>query len=155
MNSTVKTLIFWVVIVVSAVLLWHTVRNGHSQSQSHEISYSEFLSEVADGNVARVKIEGNTAYGDYKGGGGFSVVVPSNQGSTIEALQQHSVEIWFRDTSGGGWPNWMLNLAPLVLLGALWFFMIRQMQRAQRRSWPPQSPSGSDLSQPPPPMGPR
>ena len=24
--------------------------------------------------------------------------------------------------------SWLLNLAPLVLLGALWFFMIRQMQ---------------------------
>jgi cell division protease FtsH len=33
-----------------------------------------------------------------------------------------------RDASGGSWPAWLINLAPLVLLGALWFFMIRQMQ---------------------------
>ncbi len=33
-----------------------------------------------------------------------------------------------RDASSGSWPSWLLNLAPLILLAALWFFMIRQMQ---------------------------
>jgi cell division protease FtsH len=33
-----------------------------------------------------------------------------------------------RDVSGGGWPSWLFNLAPIILLAALWFFMIRQMQ---------------------------
>jgi len=34
----------------------------------------------------------------------------------------------FRDINSGSWPSWLLNLAPLILLAALWFFMIRQMQ---------------------------
>jgi cell division protease FtsH len=33
-----------------------------------------------------------------------------------------------KDAQAGGWPSWLLNLAPFVLLGALWFIMIRQMQ---------------------------
>jgi cell division protease FtsH len=33
-----------------------------------------------------------------------------------------------KDASGGGWPSWLFNLAPIILLAALWFFMIRQMQ---------------------------
>jgi ATP-dependent Zn protease len=50
----------------------------------------------------------------------------------LDALQQHGVEVWFRETNAQGWTTWIANLAPLILLGALWFFMIRQMQR--RRS---------------------
>src|SRR2546430_647116 len=34
----------------------------------------------------------------------------------------------FKDISNGTLLSWILNLLPLVLLGALWFFMIRQMQ---------------------------
>ena len=50
----------------------------------------------------------------------------------LEALQQHGVDIWFKEGTEQGWPNWLLNLAPLYLLGALWFLMILPMQR--RRS---------------------
>jgi len=149
-NQTVKAVIFWGVIVVSAYLLWQVVRTGSSASQSHEISYSQFLSEVSDGKVARVKIEGCTAVGYYKNGGTFTVVVPSNQAPLMEALQQHGVEIWFRDVSQQNWPNWLLNLAPLILLGALWFFMIRQM-RMRRGSWPPPGPSGAGPAEGPGP----
>src|SRR5213075_550878 len=35
--------------------------------------------------------------------------------------------ISIRDVSSGSW-TWIVNLAPLALLAALWFFMIRQMQ---------------------------
>jgi cell division protease FtsH len=65
-------------------------------------------------------------------GGSFRVIAPANQTAMLDAIQQHGVAIWFKDTNEQNWPNWILNLAPLVLLGALWFFMIRQMQR--RRS---------------------
>ena len=46
----------------------------------------------------------------------------------LDTLQQHGLDIWFRESPDQGWPNWLLNLAPLLLLAALWFFMIRQMQ---------------------------
>jgi cell division protease FtsH len=78
--------------------------------------------------VSSVTIAGNEVRGLDDKGANFHVVVPSNQTVLMDALQQHGVEIWFRDTSQGSWPSWLLNLAPLILLGALWFFMIRQMQ---------------------------
>src|SRR5580700_101760 len=86
MNSVVRTVLFWAVIVVSAFLLWQVVRSGSSAQPVPEISHSDFLSRIASGQVGRVIIMGQ------------------------------------------GWPNWILNLAPLILLAALWFFMIRQMQ---------------------------
>src|SRR5438876_3414284 len=46
----------------------------------------------------------------------------------ITTLRDKSVNITIKDISNGSWPTWLLNLAPLILLAALWFFMIRQMQ---------------------------
>src|SRR5580700_11631723 len=92
MNSVVRTVLFWAVIVVSAFLLWQVVRSGSSAQPVPEISHSDFLSRIASGQVGRVII------------------------------------------SGQGWPNWILNLVPLILLAALWFFMIRQMQKRNSAS---------------------
>jgi cell division protease FtsH len=132
MNGVKKTVFFWVVIVVSAFLLWQMVRSGGRAQAVPEISYSDFLARVASGQVSKVTIAGSVIRGSGTNGGSFRVVVPPNPPAVLEALQQHGVEIWFREIPEQAWPNWTLNLAPLILLAALWFFMIRQMQ--SRRS---------------------
>jgi hypothetical protein len=61
----------------------------------------------------------------------------------LELLQQKGAEIWFRDTSQGTWGTWIMNLAPLALLAALWFFMIRQMQTKNRYLASTRNPPGA------------
>ena len=129
MNSVIKAALFWTVIAASAFLLWQTVKTGNTAQAVPEISYSDFSAKVASGQVSKVTIAGSVVRGYDAKGGSFRVIVPSNQPAMLEALQQHGVEIWFRETTEQGWPSWILNLAPLVLLGALWFFLIRQMQK--------------------------
>jgi cell division protease FtsH len=46
----------------------------------------------------------------------------------VKELRDKNVNMTVKDAQAGGWPSWLLNLAPFVLLGALWFIMIRQMQ---------------------------
>lgn len=125
-------MIFWLVIAVSAFLLWQTVKSGDSAQAVPAISYSDFLARIASGHVSSVTIAGSVVRGSDAKGGSFRVIVPANQTAMLDALQQHGVDIWFKETPEAGWPNWILNLAPLILLGALWFFMIRQIQK--RRS---------------------
>jgi|ERR1019366_657708 cell division protease FtsH len=127
MNAA-RTALFWLVIVVSAFLLWQVVKSGGTAQAVPEISYTEFLARVANGQVSKVTIAGSMVRGSDAKGGSFRVIAPSNQAAMLDALQQHGVEIWFREAPEQSWPSWILNLAPLILLGALWFFMIRQMQ---------------------------
>jgi cell division protease FtsH len=133
---TIKTIMFWAVIVISATLLWQVVRSGSKGSPVPDISYSRFLIEIANGEVSKVTIAGNMVQGFDNKGGSFRVFVPANQSEMIAALQQHGVEIWFKETPDQSWPNWILNLAPLILLGALWFFMIRQMRTRRAAAQP-------------------
>jgi len=133
MNSGIKAVVFWLVIMVSAFLLWQVVRGSPNQQTTPEISYSEFLSQVEAGNVAKVTISKNQVYGRYRDNSSFRVIAPTNQEGLLLTLRQKNAEVWFRDTAGADWPTTLLNLAPLFLLAALWFFMIRQMRSRQVR----------------------
>ena len=64
-----------------------------------------------------------------KDGSGFSTTAPVNYPDMIKALRDKGVNINIRDVTNGSWPLQLLGTwAPLILLAALWFFMIRQMQ---------------------------
>ena len=128
MNSTVKTVVFWLVIVLSAFLLWQVVKSSNSGQKDTEINFSQFMSDVDKGGVQEVTITGMEVRGKYSNGKQFHTTVPANYPAMIDKLNSKNVNVTFRDSNGGGWPSWLFNLAPIILLAALWFFMIRQMQ---------------------------
>jgi len=128
-NSTVKTVVFWLVIVLSAFLLWQVVKTGSSGQKEKEVNFSQFMSDVDQGNVKEVTISGMEVRGKYRNdNSGFHTTAPANYPDMIKTLKDKGVTMTFHDINSGGWPTWLLNLAPLILLAALWFFMIRQMQ---------------------------
>jgi cell division protease FtsH len=128
-NSTVKTVVFWLVIVVSAFLLWTVVKQGSAGQKDKEVTFSEFMTDVDGSNVSDVTIIGMEVRGKLKSDNSlFHTTVPANYPDMIKTLREKGVAITVKDISNGSWPSWLLNLAPLVLLAALWFFMIRQMQ---------------------------
>ena len=135
MDKTVKTLVFWIVVFVSAFLLWQTVKAGGNQQAVPEISYSEFLLRVASAKVAKVTIAGHQVTGTDRDGSLFRVITPANQEPMLEGLQRQGVEIWFKDVGEASLPLQLLGTwAPLILLAALWFFMIRQMKLKQAQT---------------------
>ncbi len=130
MNSTVKTVVFWLVIVLSGVLLWQVVKAGGAGTKEQEINFSQFMASVNQGNVQEVTILGNEVRGKFKSdkNATFHTIVPANYPDMFKTLTDKGVSITVKDPSSGNWPTWLFNLAPLILLAALWFFMIRQMQ---------------------------
>ncbi len=147
MNRTIKTVVFWVVIGVSALLLFQVVHSTPTKEQVPEISYSQFMSEAEAGNIASVNIAGNRIQGQYREGkGSFRLTGPSNPGVFLDTLRDKGAEIWFKDPPGDALPLQLLGTwAPLILLGGLWFFMIRQMRRRgaiSRGGEPPGASSG-------------
>jgi ATP-dependent Zn protease len=123
---TFRTSAFWLLIVAVAFLLWQVVKAGTPAQPDPEISYSEFLTRVANGQVTKVIITGSAVRGFESKNNGFRVIAPSNQLAMLDALQQHGVEVWFRDISGGTWPSWILNCLPLVLMIILCIVVIRR-----------------------------
>jgi cell division protease FtsH len=130
-NSTVKTVLFWVLIIVSAVLLWQVVKSARDGQKDTELNVSQFMSDVDQGNIRELTVNGMEVRGKRKDGSAFHTTAPSNYFTPemLKSLQSKGVNITFRDINSGSLPLQLLGTwAPLILLGALWFFMIRQMQ---------------------------
>ncbi len=130
MNSTVKTVVFWLVIVLSAFLLWQVMKAGSAGQKDKDVNYSQFLSDVDQNNVKEVTITGQEIRGKYRNdNSAFHVIAPPNDPDMIKTLREKGVSMNIRDITSGSWPLQLLGTwAPLILLAALWFFMIRQMQ---------------------------
>jgi cell division protease FtsH len=129
-NSTVKTVVLWVVLLLVGFVLWKMIQGGGAGTKEVETSYSDFMKDVNDGKVQEVSIEGNQARGKYRNAqsGGFHLVVPATNPEMLKALDAKGVKVTFKDGTGANWPLWILQFSPILLLGALWFIMIRQMQ---------------------------
>jgi cell division protease FtsH len=130
-NSTVKTVLFWLLIVVSAVLLWEVVKGARDGQKDAELNSSQFITDVDQGKIHELTVNGMEVRGKLTDGSAFHTTMPTNYFTPemLNNLQSKGVNINFRDINSGSLPLTLLGTwAPLILLGALWFFMIRQMQ---------------------------
>ncbi len=131
MNSTFKTVVLWVVLLLVGVALWHMIQGGSGSTKNQEISWTDFTNQVAQGNVADVTIVDNSeASGHYRNdkNSQFHLIVPASNPELLKALDANKVRVTFRTNNGQNWPMLLIQFSPLLLIGVLWFVMIRQMQ---------------------------
>jgi len=128
-NSTVKQIIFWVFIFACLVVLWRVFQTGTGSAKDHEISFSEFLQDAQQGQISEVTINGSDARGSLRSDKeNFHTIIPPNYPHLYDVLDQNKVKVTIKDSQGSAWWSILINVAPLLILVALWFFMIRQMQ---------------------------
>jgi cell division protease FtsH len=121
--------VFWLVIGISALLLWQVIKMGRDGQKDKIVNFSQFLSDVDQGNVKEVTILGQEVSGKYRDNSAFHTIIPPGYSEMYKTLNDKHVEVTVKDINNGSWPLQLLGTwAPLLLLGALWFFMIRQMQ---------------------------
>ena len=130
MNSTVKTIMFWVFILICLMLLYGVVQRGTNMGKEPDVSYSELLDKVDAGQVQDVTIQGTELHGHMKANpkDQFHTTIPQNSDMLIEKLHAAKVNFSLKDQQSNILIPLLINVGPFVLLGAIWFFMLRQMQ---------------------------
>jgi len=127
-NSNIKTLIFWVVLICLVVLLFAVVRTGQGRREQ-QITFTEFMGKVQEGQVKEVTINGSEVHGVYQNPSlGLHTYIPVNYPDVYKQLQDHSVNVEIKDSSSGNWVSILINLSPFIVIFAFWIFMMRQMQ---------------------------
>ena len=127
MNSRVKTAVFWVVMLCTAILLWRVIQTG-SAAGVELLTYSEFYQEVKAGNVRSVTIAGNQITGKLRGDEDLRTTIPSDYPGIIDVLQEAGVAIEVKESNTPAWLSFLINASPFILLFGFWIFMMRQMQ---------------------------
>jgi cell division protease FtsH len=121
--------------ILLAVVLWKMASTGGQTVQQDEPSYSKFIAQVQAGNVKEVTINlaQNSAevQGEYREDGKkFRGVTVANSSipEITKQLEDKGVLINIKEVSRQDWLIILANAAPVILLVAIWIFMMRQMQ---------------------------
>jgi cell division protease FtsH len=127
-NDVAKNLILWVVI---AVVLLSVFQNfGDRSSSGQTLIYSDFLSQVKQGQVSEVMIEGQNITGKMSSGTVFTTFSPETSNTAlIGDLQRANVDIIGKPPEQ---PSLLTHIFvswfPFIVLIGLWIFFMRQMQ---------------------------
>ena len=128
MNDVAKNLILWVVI---AVVLLSVFQNfGGRETSGRDMIYSEFLSQVRNGQVSEVLIEGQQITGKMISGSTFTTYSPeTNNSPLIGDLEKSGVQIMSKPPEQPSLlAHMFISWFPFIVLIGLWIFFMRQMQ---------------------------
>jgi cell division protease FtsH len=132
MNGNFRNLAIWLVILFLLLGLFQVFQSSTSTVSTVERTYSQFVSDVDNGRVQEVTIIDNTVQGRTNEGTRFEVTIPEGA-NIVERLENQGVAITARAPEGS--PFWSILLSswlPFIVLIAVWFFFIRQMQGGGR-----------------------
>jgi cell division protease FtsH len=128
LNSTVKQLLWVLMIGACCVMLWQFV--GKNMGSTHEAtpSYSAVLASAQSGKVRDVIIDSTTMTGTYTDNSNFRTTIPANDPEMFSIFRANHVDITNKDQNSNYWVQMLVSIAPFALLLGLWFFLLRQMQ---------------------------
>ena len=123
-----KNLILWVVI---ALVLMSVFNNfGPRRSATEQVEYSQFITDVRNGRVQKVVIEGRTIQGVMQNGERFSTYTPETDNKALVGdLLDAGVVIDARPPEQQSLlMQIFISWFPMLLLIGVWIFFMRQMQ---------------------------
>ncbi|SVB03158.1 uncharacterized protein METZ01_LOCUS156012, partial [marine metagenome] len=125
-----KNLAMWGVIVLLTIGLYNMFKNPQgSIGVNNNIIFSEFLSEVDNGRVVQVEIQGKNIKGVFSNGKMFNTYAPDDP-NLIQKLSDKGVSISASplEEKMPSLLGILLSWFPMLLLIAVWIFFMRQMQ---------------------------
>jgi cell division protease FtsH len=125
-NSTLKSLLFWMVLVVVGVLVWNF--STRFQTRDQLVAFSAFMSEVEAGQITSVTITGNEIQGIKKNNDSFRTHAPTQYEGLANKLIDKGVTIQAKEPTTSPWATLLYSWAPILLLIGFWIFFMRQMQ---------------------------
>ena len=132
MNGNFRNFAIWLVILFLLMGLFQVFQSSTRSVVVTDRTYSQFISEVDAGNVSSVTIVDNTVRGVLRDGSRFETTLPDNV-DVVSRLEARGVQISAQAPEGS--PFWSILLSswlPFIVIIAVWFFFIRQMQGGGR-----------------------
>ena len=124
-----KNLMMWGVIAILVMGLFQLFQNPRNSVVSDKMSFSEFLTNIDNGRVVQVEIQGNNINGILADGKTFKTYAP-NDPNLVEKLTSKGVSITAAplEDKMPSVLGILLSWFPMLLLIAVWIFFMRQMQ---------------------------
>ncbi len=131
LNSTFKQLLIWLLTLGCLLVGWRFVTMNMGQKNDKAISVTEMQSEADAGKISDILVDGTDVTGKYKDGKEtFHTDITPNymDRAEVQDLDSHGVNVTIKSQQGNVYWNALLSFAPILVLVALFMFMMRQMQ---------------------------
>ena len=125
-NRSMKNLLFWISAGIMILLLWNVLQSPAAARK--EVTFSQFMTDVEQGNVEKVTIQESQINGVLKDNQAFKTTLPTGYADLIKILREHNVDIVVKDTSRNPLFSILISLSPILLIILFWVFFMRQMQ---------------------------
>jgi len=121
---------FWVFILICLMLLWGVVSKSQGMGKDTEVPYSDLFDKVQNHQVLDAAIQGNELRGHLTTNpkDQFHTTIPANYSELEKAMLASKVNFAIKEPQNNMLLPILFNVGPFILLGLIWFFMLRQMQ---------------------------
>ncbi|HEY7913333.1 MAG TPA: ATP-dependent zinc metalloprotease FtsH [Blastocatellia bacterium] len=130
MNSTVRQIVFWVLIIGGAFLLYQ-VFSGRTGAKETPLNYTQLVEKIDNKQVRKATIvHQQEVTGELINGEHFrtDIANPETEDRITEKMEKGGVEISLKSGTSSQWLFGLISYAPLLVFIGLWIFMMRQMQ---------------------------
>ena len=132
MSNFLRNVLVWVILGTSLIFLFNSIDQS-SSNRRDQISYSQFRQEVLSDRVSEVIYKGDqmTIHGQRLDGTRFETRHPiyKRDEAVDNALSEHGVVTTFESVDEPSiWSQLIVGAFPILLLLAIFFFFMRQMQ---------------------------
>ena len=132
MNNLLRNALVWIVLGASLIFLFNNIEESNS-NRREQISYSQFRQEVIGDRIAEVTYKGDqmTIHGQRLDGTRFETRHPIYKRDEVvdSALSDNGVVTIFESAEEPSiWSQLLVGAFPILLLLAIFFFFMRQMQ---------------------------
>ena len=139
MNSTFRTLLLWMVILVVVVMLLYTFQTG--KAARHDLTYNEFSEQLERGYIAKIVLREQTVSGSFRRGGHyaegeeFQVELPFQPDPAFaDRMLAAKVQVVAEQPKQSPFLAILIGWAPVLLLIGFWIFFMRQMQAGPNKA---------------------
>jgi len=124
-----KNLALWIIIGLLLIALFNLFQGPSERGYEADLAFSDFLTQVEEGGVRDVVIQGRTITGTLVDGQPFSTYAPDDPG-LVDRLTASGVRISAKPTDDGvpSILGVLVSWFPMLLLIGVWIFFMRQMQ---------------------------
>ncbi|MCA1945881.1 MAG: ATP-dependent zinc metalloprotease FtsH, partial [Desulfovibrio sp.] len=125
MNNFGRNLIIWVVLSLVLIALLNAFNQPAGSVK--KLTYSEFVQSVQEGMVQEVVLQDQNISGKLLDGSNFSSYAPRDA-SVTTLLMENKVRVKAEPDEEAGYMVLLVNLLPFLIIGAVIFFFMRQVQ---------------------------
>lgn len=129
MNSTVKTVLIWVLMIACLISVWQFVMRSAGGGHDQAISLSQMQDFADKGKIADVTVNGTDVAGHFKDSKeSFHTTIPANYPDLYKSLHEKGVNVIIKDQNNSIWFAALVQFLPMLLILGVFLFFLRQMQ---------------------------